>query len=337
LHSMRKVSKQQHVANPTEKGTKYSIGEVAKMTGTTVPTVRYYDEIGLLKPAEVNTSRYRFYTMEEIWRLKMILTLRNLGFGLDEVRILISGETSVATVIDLQMEALDIQIRTLTSVKLILEQTLQSDYGEDSIHYLHELVQSIAASTKERKRFINEKIIASVIPDNVPVEWKEHFIRTLNDVFTKKGKLSAQQTAALLEIEELLNDPQFVAEIRHGIEIAMSFIKQNRIDAATWSAKMEELLMRLLDAVEQNESPDSPVMQAIVNEHASLFANTGQLPVTPEFFRQFAVSWLKPEISRIDRYAMLCSILHPPVKLELKARLLLLKGMQWKLDHLEGE
>ncbi|WP_289140139.1 MerR family transcriptional regulator [uncultured Brevibacillus sp.] len=325
------------LANPTEKDTKYSIGNVAKMTGTTVPTVRYYDQIGLLKPAEVTTGRYRLYTMEEIWRLKIILTLRNLGFGLEEVRKLISGETSVDTVIDWQMEALDTQIRTLTSVKSILEQTQQSDYGEDSINYLHELVQSISVSTEERKRFINEKIIASVVPDQVPVEWKKSFMGNSNDVFTKKGKLSAQQTAALLEIEELLDDPQFVADIRHGIEIAMNTIKHTRIDAATWSAKMNVLFLRLLDAVKQKESPDSSIVQAIVNEHASLFANTEQLPVPPEFFRQFAKGWLKLENSRIDRYVKLCSILHPPVKLEVKARSLLMKGMQWKLEHLEAE
>lgn len=58
---------------------KYTIGEVAKLTDSNVRTVRYYDEIGLLKPAEVTSGRYRLYTAEEIWRLKLILTLRYLG------------------------------------------------------------------------------------------------------------------------------------------------------------------------------------------------------------------------------------------------------------------
>ncbi|WP_353936550.1 MerR family transcriptional regulator [uncultured Brevibacillus sp.] len=49
-------------------------------------SVCYYNEIGLFKPEKVITGRYRLYTMEEIWRMKIILPLRNLGFGLGEVR-----------------------------------------------------------------------------------------------------------------------------------------------------------------------------------------------------------------------------------------------------------
>jgi len=164
---------QQGTCNHSTYVRKYTIGEVAKLTDSNVRTVRYYDEIGLLKPAEVTSGRYRLYTTEEIWRLKLILTLRYLGFGMNEIRNLISGEKSVAKVINWQIEALNAQIRTLTNIKEILEQTAQSDYGEDSLHYMHEMVESIALSSAERKQLIFDKMKDSFFPDEVPYEWRE--------------------------------------------------------------------------------------------------------------------------------------------------------------------
>ena len=51
----------------------YSIREVAEMTGVSTRTLRYYDEIGLLKPLYTNDSGYRYYGEEELNRLQQIL------------------------------------------------------------------------------------------------------------------------------------------------------------------------------------------------------------------------------------------------------------------------
>lgn len=62
------------------------INEVAKLTGVTVRTLHYYDEIGLLKPAEVTDSGYRLYDSDLLFRLQQILLLRELDFPLDEIQ-----------------------------------------------------------------------------------------------------------------------------------------------------------------------------------------------------------------------------------------------------------
>lgn len=62
------------------------INEVAKLTGVTVRTLHYYDEIGLLKPAEVTDSGYRLYDSASLYRLQQILLLRELDFPLDEIQ-----------------------------------------------------------------------------------------------------------------------------------------------------------------------------------------------------------------------------------------------------------
>src|SRR5262249_38393481 len=62
------------------------VGELAKRTGLTVRTLHHYDAIGLLKPSLHTEAGYRLYTATDIARLQQVLSLRQLGFSLDEVR-----------------------------------------------------------------------------------------------------------------------------------------------------------------------------------------------------------------------------------------------------------
>ena len=62
------------------------MGELAKRTGVTVRTLHHYDEIGLLRPSRHTESGHRLYTAVDVARLQRILSLRQLGFALEEVR-----------------------------------------------------------------------------------------------------------------------------------------------------------------------------------------------------------------------------------------------------------
>jgi DNA-binding transcriptional MerR regulator len=62
------------------------VGELAKRTGLTVRTLHHYDEIGLLKPSMHSEAGYRLYTAADVARLQQVLSLRQLGFSLEEVR-----------------------------------------------------------------------------------------------------------------------------------------------------------------------------------------------------------------------------------------------------------
>jgi DNA-binding transcriptional MerR regulator len=62
------------------------VGELARRTGLTVRTLHHYDEIGLLKPSLRTEAGHRLYTADDIVRLQQVLSLRQLGFSLEEVR-----------------------------------------------------------------------------------------------------------------------------------------------------------------------------------------------------------------------------------------------------------
>lgn len=69
----------------------YRIGEFARLTQIPVKTLRYYDAIGLLRPAHVDPATgYRSYTAAEVERLNRILVFRDLGFALGEIRMLVA-------------------------------------------------------------------------------------------------------------------------------------------------------------------------------------------------------------------------------------------------------
>jgi DNA-binding transcriptional MerR regulator len=62
------------------------VGELAKRTGLTVRTLHHYDEIGLLKPSLHTDAGYRLYNTADVARLQQVLSLRQLGFALEEIR-----------------------------------------------------------------------------------------------------------------------------------------------------------------------------------------------------------------------------------------------------------
>lgn len=63
-----------------------SISQVAKLTGVSIRTLQYYDEIGLLKPSKLTTAGYRMYDDNAMQTLQQILFFRELGFPLKEIR-----------------------------------------------------------------------------------------------------------------------------------------------------------------------------------------------------------------------------------------------------------
>jgi DNA-binding transcriptional MerR regulator len=62
------------------------VGELARRTGLTVRTLHHYDEIGLLRPSSHTDSGHRLYTTGDVARLQQVVSLRQLGFSLEEVR-----------------------------------------------------------------------------------------------------------------------------------------------------------------------------------------------------------------------------------------------------------
>jgi DNA-binding transcriptional MerR regulator len=69
----------------------YTVQKLGKMAGVSTRTLRYYDEIGILKPARMSSSGYRIYGQAEIDRLQQILFYRELGVSLDSIKDIVTA------------------------------------------------------------------------------------------------------------------------------------------------------------------------------------------------------------------------------------------------------
>lgn len=69
----------------------YTVQKLAQVAGVSSRTLRYYDEIGILKPARINSSGYRIYSQVEVDRLQQILFYRELEISLENIRDILNA------------------------------------------------------------------------------------------------------------------------------------------------------------------------------------------------------------------------------------------------------
>lgn len=106
----------------TDGNTFLTVGRFAAMAGVTIRTLRYYDEKGLLKPSGHRESGYRLYTMDDLFTLEQILTLKFLGLSLADIRkVLRRGEKELGSVLALQKQIVEDRQRHLDLVRQALE------------------------------------------------------------------------------------------------------------------------------------------------------------------------------------------------------------------------
>lgn len=96
----------------------YKTSEIAKISGVSARTLRYYDEINLLSPNKVGINGYRIYTDKEVNKLQMILFYREMGMPLEEIRTLISSQDFN------REEALSNHLKSLIGKKNALEKMI---------------------------------------------------------------------------------------------------------------------------------------------------------------------------------------------------------------------
>lgn len=69
----------------------YTVQKLARMAGISTRTLRYYDEVGILKPARINSSGYRIYGEKEVDQLQQILFYREMGVSLENIKRIVTA------------------------------------------------------------------------------------------------------------------------------------------------------------------------------------------------------------------------------------------------------
>ncbi|MFA9398620.1 MAG: MerR family transcriptional regulator [Clostridiaceae bacterium] len=167
----------------------YTINKLAKLAGISTRTLRYYDEIELLKPARINSSGYRIYGEAEVDRLQQIMFYKELGVELENIKMIITSSSfnMVDALTEHHRKLLD-KKKQLESLIANVEKTIAVTEGR------------IIMSDKEKFEGFKQKLI----DDNelkYGKEIREKYGEGTINRFNKKMKNTSKEKYA--EIEEL--------------------------------------------------------------------------------------------------------------------------------------
>src|SRR5690606_40021452 len=104
------------------------------MTGLSVRTLRYYDEIGLLKPSDYTEGHHRLYTEDDVTVLMKIVFLRELGFPLKKIKEHLEGETDWEAFLKAQYERLEREKKRIEHLMNGIETTDRTSTRLNSSH-----------------------------------------------------------------------------------------------------------------------------------------------------------------------------------------------------------
>jgi MerR family transcriptional regulator, repressor of the yfmOP operon len=126
----------------------YTIEQVATRTNLTKRTLRYYEEVGLLRPTERTEGNYRRYTEEDIQRIEYIKKLRDLlGFSLNDIRALLDADEERVHVREAYRQETDVQ-RKIAQLKK----------ADDLIHEQLALVEQKIAGLEQMRHSLLDRI-----------------------------------------------------------------------------------------------------------------------------------------------------------------------------------
>lgn len=127
---------------------KYSIRQLSELTGVSARTLRYYDQIDLLRPSETNEAGYRYYGEDELAILQQILFYRERGFGLKQIqKIIYQDDFDIMGALQEHLLELERQRTYVDSLIQTVSQTIQSMKGEYKM------------SDKEKFQAFKEKVV----------------------------------------------------------------------------------------------------------------------------------------------------------------------------------
>ncbi|MEC5236250.1 MerR family transcriptional regulator [Bacillus mycoides] len=136
------------------------INKVGELTGVTVRTLRYYDKIGLLKPASKTEGGHRLYTNEEIKKLQQVQFLKKIGFSLHEIKnMLASSEWDWSESLKSQLSFVIKEQENLKKIELSIRELIHGIAVEGTENWtaIQKIIQ-LSNKDKEIQQYYRESL-----------------------------------------------------------------------------------------------------------------------------------------------------------------------------------
>jgi DNA-binding transcriptional MerR regulator len=278
----------------------YSIGEVAKHAGVSVQTLRHYHKLGLLSPSEVSEAGYRFYSALDCMRLDLIRTLREVGFDLETIALLLKDKENPRAAVMMQLGALETQSRALQRQQLLLRTVAR---GEESaiLSRLQRLNVLAKLDKLEREAFLAEQL--GWIPSEDTKQSREVWEAA---VLNLPEDLDEGQLELWLELAEIAADESFQQTLQRQWQMLADFSEAERLE---WSRLFQQTMTKAMQAIKHKQSVTESESRAVIDAWLQGGASLFKQPPEPDFLQWLYQQFTTTYDPRIERYWQLVTAL----------------------------
>ncbi|MEV0533170.1 MerR family transcriptional regulator [Kitasatospora sp. NPDC050463] len=282
---------------------RYSIGDLARRTGLTVKSIRFYADEGLVPPTDRTPAGYRRFGVDALARLDLVRTLRELGLDLATIRRVLDREAPLHDVAAAHADALDVQIRTLRLRRTVLRAVAQRGSTPEEMRFMHKLAQ---LSDAERRRLVHDFV------DDVfgGLDANPEFVAMMRSAMPElPDEPAAEQVEAWVELGELVQDGEFRASVRRMAE-HQAAERAAGDTTGLHHALTEAVRERVGAALASAVPPRSPAADAVVDGLTARYAATFGRPDDAELRRWLLRRLEAADDPRAERYWRLLAVVN---------------------------
>ncbi|MFD1851710.1 MerR family transcriptional regulator [Oceanobacillus bengalensis] len=174
------------------------IGEFSKRTGVSIRTLHYYDEKGLLKPEKNPISGHRIYSDRDVMNLHKIMTLKALGYTLEQISEMIresSFDMSLVDSLRMQQKKLEQDKEDIETTLVTIRRTILLIEGEKEVNsnILMSLISSMQTEKAQREwaeQFMEKDVVESLyeVSEEEKMKWEKATLQFYKEIKRLVGK-----------------------------------------------------------------------------------------------------------------------------------------------------
>ncbi|MFC4588315.1 helix-turn-helix domain-containing protein [Sphaerisporangium corydalis] len=282
----------------------YTIGQLSKLSGLPVKTIRFYSDAGVLPERSRTSGGYRVYGEGDLARLELVRALREMGVGLAVIRSL--GERDLRQVLALHLRTVETQLRSLQRTRAVLRATLDKDVpGEADLRRLNSLGRLGAA---EREAMM-DSFVAEVGGGNRALE---EWLTCLREAMVPElpPEPSIEQLDAWLELVDLVSDQDYRATLRK--DSGGFWENRDERDLAEWQGLNNAVMETALAALDDGVEPGSPAAGPVLDRVVSLLGQVYGQADGPEFRRSLSRGYEEHDPRAVRHWELVATITGTP-------------------------
>ena len=287
-----------------------NIGELSRLTGLPVKTIRYYSDVGLVPEADRSHANYRQYDHTSLVRLEFVRTLRELGLDLATIRRVLDRGEDLASVAAAHAEAIGVQIRVLRLRRAALRVVARHNPTPKEIDRMNRIAQ---ASADERHRILQEffdSIFDRTLNTPEATEFANHLRSVSADL---PDDPTDEQVDAWIELAELVRQADFRDRLRRMGQ--RSFGPDAKPLSPTAMPEIHAFTERVAEAMDEGVRPDSSAAADLVSDVVGRWAAAGGRQPDEAYQRELLDQLELSVEPRAERYWQLMATINgwPPI------------------------